>query len=122
MNYKSQQHKTIFEKAVKKKDKSNRVLIAAMYLLTADNKLWQIMQRHIEQNRIDFDGVKLNVITENAYTLYCAAKDMYFNTDFLSISDIADTSLISPKIFEVIGGGRKIYIDEQINQNKNLGE
>lgn len=40
MTYKSQQHKTIFEKAVKKKDKSNRSLIAAMYLVTADSKLW----------------------------------------------------------------------------------
>ncbi len=85
MTYKSQQHKTIFEKAIKKKDKSNRILIASMYLLTADNKLWQIMQHHIEQNRIDFDDVKLSVITENAYTLYCAAKDMYFNTDFVSV-------------------------------------
>lgn len=108
MTYKSQQHKTTFEKAVKKKDKSNRALIAAMYLLTADSRLWQIMQHHIEQNRIDFDSVKLNVITENAYTLYCAAKDMYFNTDFLSISDIADTSLISPKIFELICTAVKI--------------
>ena len=108
MTYKSQKHKTTFEKAVKKKDKGNRALIAAMYLVTADSRLWQIMQHHIEQNHIDFDGVRLNVITENAYTLYCAAKDMYFNTDFLSISDIADTSLISPKIFEVICTAVKI--------------
>ena len=50
----------------------------------------------------------MNVITENAYTLYCAAKDMYFNTDFLSISDIADTALISPKFFDVICTAIKI--------------
>lgn len=117
MNYKSQQHRATFEKAVREKEKNNISLLSAMYLLIADNRFWKIMQEHIEQNTIDFDTVKLNVITENSYTLYCAAKDMYFDTDFLSISYLADTALISSKFFEVICTAmkiRRVWLDNDV--------
>lgn len=120
MNYKSQQHKTTFEKAVKKKAADSNKLMSAIYLLTADSKLWQIVQKHVMQNKIEFENVKLNVVSENAYTLYCAAKDMYFNTDSLSISDLSDTALISPKIFDVLCTAiriRRLGLDSERGKN-----
>ena len=36
MSFKSQQHKSTFKKAIRKKDKKDARLMAAMYLLTAD--------------------------------------------------------------------------------------
>ena len=39
MRFKSQQHKSTFKKAIRKKDKTDTRLMAAMYLLTADQKL-----------------------------------------------------------------------------------
>ena len=41
-------------------------------------------------------------MSENCYTLYSASKDMYFNTDHVSLSDIFDTKLIPEKMFNVI--------------------
>ena len=36
MRFKSQQHKSTFKKALRKKDKTDNKLMAAMYLLTED--------------------------------------------------------------------------------------
>lgn len=101
-HYRSRKHKEIFEEAIIKKDKKNYALISAIYLMTADFKLWQVMQHHTKRNEIDFEDVKLGNIQENGYTLYCAAKDLYHGTKHLSISDLADRDLISSKIFAVI--------------------
>ena len=40
MRFKSQRHKSTFKKAIRKKDKTDTRLMAAMYLLTADQILW----------------------------------------------------------------------------------
>ena len=101
-HYRSKKHKEVFEEAVIKKDKKNYALISAIYLMTADFKLWQVMKQHTKRNEIDFEDVKLGNIQENGYTLYCAAKDLYHGTKHLSISDLADRDLISAKMFAVI--------------------
>ena len=118
MRFKSQQHKSTFKKAIRKKDKKDTRLMAAMYLLTADQILWNKVKGNIRESRIDFDEVRLDTVSENGYTLYSASKDMYFNTDHVSISDaskdmyfntdhvslsdIFDTKLISEKMYNVI--------------------
>ena len=100
MRFKSQQHKSTFKKAIRKKDKTDTQLMAAMYLLTADQILWNKVKGNIRESRIDFDEVRLDTVSENGYTLYSASKDMYFNTDHVSISDIFDTKLIvSARLF-----------------------
>ena len=76
--------------------------MAALYLLTADLRLWQIMKHHTERNKINFERVRLNGINEDAYTLYCTAKDLHLGTKYLTASVLADTDLISPRMFIVI--------------------
>ena len=102
MRFKSQQHKSTFKKAIRKKDKKDTRLMAAIYLLTADQILWNKVKGNIRESRIDFDEVRLDTVSENGYTLYSASKDMYFNTDHVSLSDIFDTNLIPEKMFNVI--------------------
>ena len=102
MRFKSQQHKSTFKKAIRKKDKTDTRLMAAMYLLTADQILWNKVKGNIRESRIDYDEVRLDTVSENCYTLYSASKDMYFNTDHVSLSDIFDTKLISEKMYNVI--------------------
>ena len=102
MRFKSQQHKSTFKKAIRKKDKKDTRLMAAMYLLTADQILWNKVKGNIRESRIDYDEVRLDTVSENCYTLYSASKDMYFNTDHVSLSDIFDTKLISEKMYNVI--------------------
>lgn len=102
MLYRNDKHKAIFENAVRKKDIKNYTLMAVIYLLTADFRLWQIMKHHTERNKINFEQVRLNGISEDAYTLYCTAKDLYLGTKHLTVSDLADTDLISLRMFAVI--------------------
>lgn len=102
MLYRNDKHKVGFENAVRKKDIKNYTLMAALYLLTADLRLWQIMKHHTERNKINFERVRLNGINEDAYTLYCTAKDLHLGTKYLTASDLADTDLISPRMFTVI--------------------
>lgn len=102
MKYKNQKHRDEFESAVSKRNKKDNRLMSAVYLLTADLKLWNVAKRHISKTEIDFTDIKPKNIDENGYTLFCCAKDLYLGTKHLSISDLADTELIPPKTFGVI--------------------
>ncbi len=102
VDYRSKKHKEVFEETIEKMNQKNYAVMSALYLLTADYKLWQGMKHHTKKNNIDFEDVKLGNIQEDGYTLYCAAKDLYHGTKHISISDLADKELISPKMFAVI--------------------
>ncbi|MCI9126153.1 MAG: hypothetical protein HFG28_03010 [Eubacterium sp.] len=102
VDYRSKKHKEVFEETIVKMNHKNYAIMSALYLLTADYKLWQVMRHHTKKNKIDFEDVKLGNIQEEGYTLYCAAKDLYHGTKHISISDLADKELISPKMFAVI--------------------
>ena len=102
VDYRSKKHKEVFEEGIEKMNHKNCAVMSALYLLTADYKLWQVMKHHTKKNDIDFENVRLGNIQEDGYTLYCAAKDLYHGTKHISISDLADKELISPKMFAVI--------------------
>ncbi len=102
MSYRNEKHKAVFEEMTAKMDKQNFALLSALYLLTADHRLWEIMKQHTQKNKVDFAGVSLKGIHENGYTLYCVAKDLYLGTKHLSVSDLADTELIRPQMFMLV--------------------
>lgn len=102
MYFKNEKHRTIFTEAVAKLDKKNYALMAAVYLLTADCRLWSSTGRYVQRNEILFENIRLKGSTANGYTLYCAAKDLYLGTKNLTIGDLADTTLIDPKAFGLI--------------------
>lgn len=102
VGYRNEKHREVFEEITAKMDKKNYALLSALYLLTADHRLWKIMKHHIQKNGVDFQNVSLKGIHENGYTLYCVAKDLYFGTKHLSVSDLADTELIRPQMFMLV--------------------
>lgn len=102
MDYRNEKHKTTFEETIRKKDKKNYALISALYLLTADSQLWQSVRHYVVNNAISFEQIALHGTSTNAYALFCCAKDLYSVTNNLTISDLADTDIIPPKIFELI--------------------
>lgn len=108
MDFKNEQHRKVFTEAVQKLDKKNDALMAALYLLTADWKLWNTAKRHIERNAVHFERFRLSGGTVGGYTLYCAAKDLYLGTKNLTIGDLTDADLISPKIFGLVCNGMAI--------------
>ena len=82
VNFRNSKHSTTFTDAIKKKNKRDYALMSALYLLTAEFALWQTVKRYI--------------------VLLCAAKDLYLGTNYLTISDLADTQLIPPRMFALI--------------------
>lgn len=102
VGYRNEKHREVFEEITAKMDKKNYALLSALYLLTADHRLWKIMKHHIQKNGVDFQNVSLKGIHENGYTLYCVAKDLYLGTKHLSVSDLANTELIRPQMFMLV--------------------
>ncbi len=99
MGYRNDKHRIVFTEAIQKLNRNNYALMSAMYLLTAERGLWMTAKHSVSQNEICFDAIKLKNSTENGYTLLCCAKDLYLGTKHITIKDLADKDLISPRIF-----------------------
>lgn len=102
MNFRNEKHRLAFVEAIRKLDKKNFALMSALYLLTAEHKLWMQIRNYAERNEIKFERFKPKDSTENGYTLLCCAKDLYLGTKHITISDLADTELIAPRMFALI--------------------
>lgn len=101
-NFKDKNHRIAFSEAIDKHDKNDYAFIAAVYLLTVDHRLWESARRYAERNEIRFDKIKLSDCTPPVYTLQCVAKDLYLGTEHLTLLDLADSSLIPAKMFDLI--------------------
>lgn len=102
MEFKNGKHRQVFDDAIVKLDKKNYALMAAVYLLTADHRLWNQSRRYVERNAVDLASCKPHGSSEDGYTLFCCAKDLCLGTKHISVSDLADTDIISPKLFALI--------------------
>ena len=102
MNFRNEKHRLAFVEAIRKLDKKNFALMSALYLLTAEHKLWMQIRNYVERNEIKFERFKPKDSTENGYTLLCCAKDLYLGTKHITISNLADTELIAPRMFALI--------------------
>ncbi len=102
MKFKNEKHRSTFLNEAKKQSLKNYKIIAALYLLTADEKLWEAAKPSVEKNEIMFENIRLKSSSESTYTLYCAAKDLYNGSRHLAIDDMADGGLIKNKVFSLI--------------------
>lgn len=102
MNFRNEKHKTLFQSAAKGMNTSDKALMCQLYLLTADRKLWQISKPWIDKNRIPLQHIHLRASGEESYILLCCAKDLTLGTKHLSIDDLADTTVITPQMFEIL--------------------
>lgn len=102
MQFKNEKHREIFTEVIKRLNKKDKSLMAAIYLLTADGKLWNQAKRYIDHGGVHLDRIRLRDCTETAYTLFCCAKDLTLGTKYIAISDLADAEVIPPKLFAVI--------------------
>lgn len=96
MTYINEKHRTRFTLAAKNVHRENYALLSALYLLTADPRLWSCCKHHINNGCVFFENIKLNNCSERAYTLYCAAKDLTLGTKHITVSDLSDADLVPP--------------------------
>ena len=124
MTFINEKHRLAFDEALTRLnqyDKKNTALMSALYLLTADYRLWFQTKRFVENHSISFGKLRPKNCSEESYPLYCAAKDLYLGTKHITINDLADNKLIGSKTFALIcnamairkfGLGAVRYIDE----------
>lgn len=108
MEFRNDKHRTVFEEAVRRLGRGGNARLAALYLLTADHRLWMAARHACQDSRICFDKIRLKGSTEDGYALYCAARDLYLGTKSLTIREISDPGLIAPKTFALILNGMAI--------------
>ena len=102
MIYLNERHRARFDLAAKNVRRDNFALLSALYLLTADGRLWNCCKHHIAANTVFFEEIKLYDCSERAYTFYCAAKDLTLGTKHITVSDLADADLVPPMLFRTI--------------------
>ena len=101
-SYRNNAHRTVFLEASRNMNRSNYALLAALYLLTADSRLWNQVKDCVQHNQILFDQMKPKNHSTNSYALFSVAKDLYLGTNHMPLCDLADTELIPPKVFAII--------------------
>ena len=66
MIYLNERHRARFALAAKNVRRDNYALLSAMYLLTADGRLWNCCKHHISANTVFFEKIKLYDCSERA--------------------------------------------------------
>ena len=105
MTFINEKHRLNFDEALSRLnqlDRNNYALMSAIYLLTADLRLWFQSKRFVENHGISFGKLRPKNCSEDTYPLYCAAKDLYLGTKHITINDLADNKLINAKTFALI--------------------
>lgn len=75
---------------------------AAVFLLSADEKLWDKVHRQVLDTGIYFDRIRLGGVTLDQYILFHAAKDVYNGTKHIRLSELTDRELIPDEVLRLI--------------------
>ena len=102
MTFKNENHRTLFLEVVENVNKRDRVIVATLYLLTADPKLWAISRSALEGGDIYWKQIPVTRCNSNTYTLLFIARDLYMDTGLVTLRDIADPDVVSCKLFPVV--------------------
>lgn len=102
MTFKNENHRTRFLEVVENVNKRDRVMVAALYLLTADSKLWAISRSALEGGEILWQRIPVTRCNSNTYTLLFIARDLYMDTGLVTLRDIADPDVVSEKLFPIV--------------------
>lgn len=108
-SFRNNAHRTVFLEVSRNMNRSNYAVLAALYLLTADSRLWNQVKDCVQHNQILFDQMRPKNHSTNSYALLCVAKDLCLGTNHMTLCDLADTELIPPKIFIMICNSIAIY-------------
>lgn len=102
MYFKNEKHKESFMEGLRKVNKNDRDAVSTVYLLSAEPCLWRRAKQATLGNRILLNNIRLRKLSEDGYVLLGAAKDIKYGTKYLTLGDLSDRSLITPKIYKLI--------------------
>ncbi len=108
MYFKNEKHKESFMEGLRKVNKNDRDAVSTVYLLSADSCLWRRAKQATLRNRILLNNIRMRKLSEDGYVLLGAAKDMKYGTRYLTLGDLSDRSVITPKIYKLISQAMQI--------------
>lgn len=108
MNFASKIHCQLFREAVKNRGDSDPKVLSAIYLLTAQRRLWNKVKPCVLKNDIKFTEMNQTGYTPDEYTLINCSKDICLRTRYMTVSELSDVRLISPRMYDVISTALKI--------------
>lgn len=76
--------------------------IAAVFLLSADEELWKMVETDVTDIGIFFDNIIIHGVNTKQYVLYHMAKEIYTGDKFISEDELADSDLISDEMYALI--------------------
>ena len=108
MYFRNEHHRQAFRDGMKKTNRKDKESVSAVYLLSAEPCLWRRAKQASVYGKILLKNIRLSGITENGYILLGAAKDIKYGTKYLTLGDLSDRSLVSPKIYKLISQAMQI--------------
>lgn len=108
MYFRNEHHRQAFREGMKKTNRKDKETVSAVYLLSAEPCLWRRAKQASVYGKILLNNVRLSGITEDGYILLGAAKDIKYGTKYLTLGDLSDRSLITPKIYKLISQAMQI--------------
>ena len=102
MVFRNERHGAVFEKEIQLHEGCGKDFTAALFLLTADIRLWRQTERYVGTRSIDITAMKPKNLEGSVYVYFMAAKDILTGKKTVSIPDLADRGLMPPKAFAVI--------------------
>ena len=104
-SFRNNAHRTVFLEVSRNMNRSIYAALAALYLLTADSRLWNQVKDCVQHNQILVDQMRPKNHSINSYALFSVAKDLSLGTNHMTLCDLADTELIPPKVFAIAAKG-----------------
>ena len=99
MIFRNDNHGVLFEKEIRYHKGCSRKMTAALFLLTADSRLWHQAENHIGTNEIDIAAIKPRRLDAMAYVCFAVAKDIITGSKTVSVTELANSSMLSPRYF-----------------------
>ena len=97
MIYRDDRHQRTFEKELTLHPKTtNRKLLAALYLLTADGNLWAQVRDQVTIRKICVDEMRPKNLTGTSYVFFTAARDILLGSRSIDLMEIACLLYTSP--------------------------
>ncbi len=79
--------------------KQSNSYLAALYLLTATEQLWDIVKKHVGSLDVFFAEIKLKSMDTDSYIFYQTAKELLTETSKIKLSEILDEAITSDDAF-----------------------
>lgn len=102
MDFRGKDHEKLFEREQWYRPMSSRRFAAALYLLTADNRLWRQVQDAVGIRNVDAEKMHPRDLQANAYVFFRLARDMIIGTNSVSLSELVSPAVLSKNDFLVI--------------------